>query len=545
MGRNTLSRAEADLIKARDRAVSYRNTFDNILDLVICLNGVSELYADEDRLAEAIAARKESIANVASLAKAKPQELLIQRSQWLGLFQLGDLYVRLGDKKAAEHAYRDGLLKTRSVAARFPHDFECQYDMFSALVQLADALDRQGEAQEAFDVYVDALAVARTYCKVKPATKVREQNPIAFVLRRIGRFCHSYGEFTGARDAFNEAVSIIKAESANYPSDLRCRFELAQDLTHLACVLSTIGDYEAAVRKFELALTVLRATGNSTLQVTDCDELAGTILLQLASVHAEHGNRPAARRTYRAAVATCREMVKFSDGAFDTLKFLAHCLDEAVNDMLEDNVYEDTVVILRELTALNRRLLPFEPNSEHVQHRFSGNLRNLMECEKALGNVEAAYEATRERCAYDKKLLEANANNYVAQWRLADGLMDLCQWLDRDERMTQARIVFALMEKLEEKGRLPSHQKEQLEALRNCFESSESIATQAPPSNSDVVMCVPYSFASEFVDDVSGTCNWCGTTVRLRPHMPQNTQKICLPCVHTHWVNGNSTPVPV
>jgi len=212
MGRKLLSRAETELLKARDRAFSYRNTFDNILDLVHCLNAVSELYAEEERLAEAISTRKESIASVSSLAKMRPQEVLLQRFQWSGLGQLGDLYVRLGDYKAAEHAFRDGLLKTRSVAARFPSDANCQFDMFSALVQLADVLDKQGEVQGSFDVYVDALGVARTYSKLKLPAKVREQNPITFALRRIGMLCENCGEMAGARDAYNEAMSITKAE---------------------------------------------------------------------------------------------------------------------------------------------------------------------------------------------------------------------------------------------------------------------------------------------------------------------------------------------
>ncbi len=469
MGKKSLSRAEAELIKARDRAFTYRNTFENIIELVNCLNTVSQLYSQEDRLAEAISSRKESVFNVANLARLRPQDVLIQRFQFTGLIQLGELYLQIGDHKAAEHAFRDGLLKTRSVAARFPTDLDCQYDMFSALILLAEILDAQGDMQNAFDVYVDALGVARTYSKLKLPTRTRQQNLISFSLRRIGMLLRGAGELRGARGAFREAVSITKAEAAAYPHDLQCRYELAQDLTQLASILSDSGEYDGAVKEFELALTVLRATGNSSPAATDCDELAGTILLQLAEIHAAYDNRISARRTYRAAIGVAREMVKISDSSYDAMKFLAHCLDEAAYDILEDEAYGECAAILREVVILSRRLLPFEPDSEFMQHRFSNQLKNLMDCEFALSNEEAAYEAALERCDFDEHLVEANVDDYVAKWRLADGLIDLCRWLDDHEKIQELNIALGLMESLEEKGRLPSHQREKLDTVRLTF----------------------------------------------------------------------------
>jgi|EndMetStandDraft_6_1072998.scaffolds.fasta_scaffold715362_2 formylmethanofuran dehydrogenase subunit E len=46
-----------------------------------------------------------------------------------------------------------------------------------------------------------------------------------------------------------------------------------------------------------------------------------------------------------------------------------------------------------------------------------------------------------------------------------------------------------------------------------------------------IVVCMPVTLGrAYFDDDAFGVCHKCGQTVRIRPYMPQDTKKICLPC---------------
>lgn len=49
-------------------------------------------------------------------------------------------------------------------------------------------------------------------------------------------------------------------------------------------------------------------------------------------------------------------------------------------------------------------------------------------------------------------------------------------------------------------------------------------------SEPEAVLVCGYKGPSSFEDNMDGNCEICGREIMWRPHSPQNTVKLCIPC---------------
>lgn len=61
------------------------------------------------------------------------------------------------------------------------------------------------------------------------------------------------------------------------------------------------------------------------------------------------------------------------------------------------------------------------------------------------------------------------------------------------------------------------------------------VVSTAEAERASVTVCVPWSWKSDFADDMRSACVACGVDVRHRPYAPVKPPKVCLSCA-PDWI---------
>jgi tetratricopeptide (TPR) repeat protein/tRNA A-37 threonylcarbamoyl transferase component Bud32 len=166
-----------------------------------------------------------------------------------------DLRALLGDRDAAEKAYRSGISQLSALADEFRDDPAPREDFAAACNNLGNLLQESGNA-EAEELYLRAADLRRRLSEAAP-DKAGHRHELALCLANLGALRLKQGRFGEAERDIREALGLLEQPSPDTPDGAAALRERARALQLLGRLLAETGRPAEADRADREACAVL------------------------------------------------------------------------------------------------------------------------------------------------------------------------------------------------------------------------------------------------------------------------------------------------
>ncbi len=213
-------------------------------DLAVSLVGVARVHIRRDGHTQARRYYEEAVVLERQLAEGRPPDRLLHNLQ-VHLGELGDLYIRLGDRSEARQAFEERLQIRRKRLAAAPGDSQRLTDVSIALDRVGQLVREQGDLNGSRTFFEEALKIDRTILR-RSVTRRDWQENLVFSLTRIGDLDRQLGQQTEALGFYEEALGLQRKLAADN--------SLIAPQQTLASLLGKVGDLRRRLREFSTAI---------------------------------------------------------------------------------------------------------------------------------------------------------------------------------------------------------------------------------------------------------------------------------------------------
>jgi serine/threonine-protein kinase len=396
------------------------------------------------------------------VAEAHPDSAEARRDLAVSHNKLGDVYLRLGDSKAALDAYKKGLEVSQRVADADPTSPEAQRDLSASHLFLGDAYLRLGDSKAALDNYTKALEVRRRLADADPAN-AQARRDLAVSHGRLGDVYVRLGDSKAALEQFRQDLEVSQRLADADPTSARARRDLAICHDRLSDVYREQGDNPTALEHDKQALDIRQ-------RLADADPTSAQAQRDLAVSHERLGDlylrledNTAARDSFRKVLDVSQRLADADPASAQAQRDLAlvrNKLGEVSLRLGDSKAAQDHY---RKGLEICQRLADADPSSAQAQRDLAVSHDRLGDVCLVLGDAKAAlshYKHVQEVCQRladaDEASAEARRDLAVSHnkmgdvsLRLGDGTaarqayqkgLDICRRLaDADPASAQAR----------------------------------------------------------------------------------------------------------
>ncbi|HTV69035.1 MAG TPA: caspase family protein [Rhizobiaceae bacterium] len=367
--------------------------------------------------------------------------------------KLGNVRETQGDLSAAlEHfeASRDTLLK---VVAKEPNDAEWQSDLAVAYEEIGDALYDRGELMPAIGTYNEGLVLKAKLLAADPQSLSRQRD-LTTSYDALGMVLRDLGQIEDALFAFNTSLDMRKGIVAADPDHFGRQRDLSISYDKVGDVLRDKRDYDGALASYRAGRDIvekLAARDPNEKQYVRDISVAGD---KIGNVLDDQGDLDGALASYRASNDVISALAASDPDNSTWQRDLSVSL-EKVADMLRKqgdleaglSNYEQSLVIVRKLTAS-------DPTNANWQRDLSVTLGEIGNIHVDLRHLQPATDALKESLEIRERLVATTPGNARWQRDLALALADWAQ-VGPKKRQTLERAL-SIMETLRGNGQVPA-----------------------------------------------------------------------------------------
>ncbi|WP_288928467.1 toll/interleukin-1 receptor domain-containing protein, partial [uncultured Maritimibacter sp.] len=245
LARRNAEASEADALAARDEAKAALGAATRAANTMIF--DLAQEFEDRSVPTPIIRAILEQARTLQdTLAAGAPDDAALQRSRAVALNELGDVYARQDNLRAALDAYRESLDIARALTARDPDNTQWQRDVSISLDRIGDVTLRAGDASGALDAYRESLDIFRALTARDP-DNTEWQRDVSVSLNKIGDVQLRAGDASGALDAYREGLDIARALAARDPDNTEWQRDVSISLDRIGDVTLRAGDASGAL----------------------------------------------------------------------------------------------------------------------------------------------------------------------------------------------------------------------------------------------------------------------------------------------------------
>lgn len=258
----------------RDRA---QRMFDQVRDLAHTF--LFDFHDQIQRLDGSVPARQLLVTTALEYLNGLTEEVaddpVLQRELASGYDKVGDIRggtrnPSLGDRTGALEAYRSGLALRQSLVDVPPNDPELRKELSTSLMHVGDMLRYTGDVGGALASYRESIDHRQELATLDPVYR----RPLAIGYKDAGQALFKMGRLDEAMEYYDRSLEL-RRQLAVVPTDsdrlrrLKPR-DVSVQLIALGELLETIGDHDAAMRRYKEAISIRR-----TLSEMDLDSGRG------------------------------------------------------------------------------------------------------------------------------------------------------------------------------------------------------------------------------------------------------------------------------
>lgn len=363
--------------------------------------------------------------------------------------KLGNVRETQGDLSAALKHFetsRDILLK---VVAKEPNDAEWQSDLAVAYGEIGDALYDQGELMSATQTYNESLTIKERLLAADKENLSRQRD-VTTSYDALGTVLRDLGQIDDALSAFNASLDMRKTIFAADPDHFGRQRDLSISYDKVGDMLRDKGDLDGALASYRTGRDIvekLAARDPNEKQYLRDISVAGD---KIGNVLDDQGDLDAALASYRASneiiialAASDPENRVWQRDLSVSLEKVADILRKQGDLDAGLKNYEQSLVIVRKLTA-------GDPTNANWQRDLSITLGEIGNIHVDLRHLQPAADALKEALEIRERLAASAPGN--ARWQ-RDLVIALADWaqVGPKKRQTLERAL-GIMETLRDNG---------------------------------------------------------------------------------------------
>jgi serine/threonine protein kinase/tetratricopeptide (TPR) repeat protein len=193
-----------------------------------------------------------------------------------GLFRVGTLRDKLGERKAALADFQEAIGLQAKLAAEFPAVAVYRQDLARSCNFLGNVLKNLGEHAGAEEQYRQALGLRQQLVAEFPAVAAYRQE-MAGSHNNLGFLLEELGKRTEAEEHLRQALDVQEKLAAEFPDTPAYRHQLAGSHNNLGNLLKNVGKFAEAWKHYRVALGLHEKLAADLPGVPDYrQELAGS-----------------------------------------------------------------------------------------------------------------------------------------------------------------------------------------------------------------------------------------------------------------------------
>jgi tetratricopeptide (TPR) repeat protein len=436
-------------------------------DLAVSLVGMARVHIRRDAHADARPYFEEAVAVERQLAEGRPPDRLLHNLQ-IHLGELGDLYVRLGDRSEALKVFDERLEVRRRRLAAAPGDPQRLTDVSVALDRVGQLIRDMGDANRSRNYFEEALKIDRALYKRSPTRRDWQEN-LVFSLTRIGDLDRQLGQQREALTTYDEALALqrrlatdasivapqqtlasllgkigdIKRRLKDYPeavklhreeldirrkllarepASLTARRNVSSALDYLGNTLRESKDLAGARTAFneqlELDRSIAKADSDNATSLTD---LAWS-LNRLGDLDRDENKPNEAARHYDEALAIQRKLIAREPDSLVRMRALASIVSKLGSVRVRTNDYTTALTLHQEELTLRRTIYKRTPDDNDALRDLSLALDRIGNVLRDMADVHGALKYFEEELSIDRTFVARAPTNLTAlqdlQWTL-------------------------------------------------------------------------------------------------------------------------------
>jgi tetratricopeptide (TPR) repeat protein len=399
--------------------------------------------------------------------------------------EMGDIFVLLGDTKAAQAQYQEGHRIARHLAAAFPADAVAQRDLSASYHKVGDAALLVGDARAARDAYREALGILRKLAEADPASAVARRD-LSVAYHNVGDAALQLGDAPAALDAYQKGLEVARKLAEAGPASAKARRDLSISYNKVGDAALQLGDARAARDAYGKGLEVVRRLAESDPASAVARRDLYVSYDKVGNVSMELGDAPAARDAYGKGLEVARKLAAADPGSAVARRDLSisHIkVGDAALRLGDARAARDSY---REALGIRRRLAEADTASAVARRDLSISHSKVGDAALRLGDARAAGDAYREALGIRRRLAEANPANAVAQIDLVVSHYKLGQCHQQELQFPEAAACYGraleALRRLEQAGKLRGQpryagwQKTFQQSLAFCQAAQQAIA---------------------------------------------------------------------
>jgi tetratricopeptide (TPR) repeat protein len=390
-------------------------------DLAVSLIGMARAHVRRDAHTTARTYFEEAVAVQRELAQGRPPDRLLYNLQ-IHLGELGDLYIRLGDRGEARKTFEERLQVRRRRYALKPGDQQLLVDVSVALDRVGQLVREQGDLNGSRTYFEEALKIDRA--AYKRSASRREQENLVFSLTRIGDLDRQLGRQREALTPYEEALTFQRRLAADATV-------IAPQQT-LASLLQKMGDIKRRLRDFPAAIAAHREELEIRRRLLARDRNSLTAKRNVSSALDYLGNTlrestdlAGARTAFNEQLELDRSIAKADPANNSSLTDLAWSLNRLGDLDRDTSKPNEAARYYEEALAIQRQLIIRDPDNVVRWRALASAVSKLGAVRARTSDYTTALALHEEELALRRRLIQRASDTDN------DALRDLSLALDR------------------------------------------------------------------------------------------------------------------
>jgi len=340
--------------------------------------------------------------------------------------KLGNVRETQGDLSAAmEHfeASRDIMLK---VVAREPDDALWQSDLATAHEEIGDAMVEQGRLLDAIRVYNESLEIKEKLLAASPRDLSRQRD-VTTSYDALGRVLQELGQTDDALYAFRASLEMRQEIAAADPDHLGRQRDLSISYDKVGDMLRAKGDYDAALASYtsgrDIVIDLSRRDPADQQYLRDI-AVAGD---KIGNVLGDMGELDQALRAYRASYEIISALAEKDPGNKTWQRDLSVSLEKTADILRKQGDLATGLANYERSLVIVRALIASDPSNANWQRDLSITLGEIGNIHVDLRHLQPAADALKEALDIRERLAVSSPGNARWQRDLAIALADWAQ----------------------------------------------------------------------------------------------------------------------
>ena len=390
-------------------------------DLAVSLVGVARVHIRREAHDNARQFFEEAVAVERQLAEGRPPDRLLHNLQ-IHLGELGDLYVRLGDRSEALKIFDERLQVRRRRLAAVPGDAQRLTDVSVALDRVGQLVRDMGDPNRSRTYFEEALKIDRALVR-RSSTRRDWQENLVFSLTRIGDLDRQIGQQRDALTIYEEALGLQR-RLASDQSVIGPQQTLASLLGKIGDIKRRLKDFPEALRSHREELDIRRRLLVREPNSLTAKRNVSSALDYLGNTLRESKDVAGARTAFNEQLELDRAIAKSDPSNVTSLTDLAWSLNRLGDLDRDESKPNEAARYYDEALAIQRKLSAREPESLVRMRALASIVSKLGSVRARTSDFTTALALHQEELDLRRKLFQRTSDDN-------DALRDLSLALDR------------------------------------------------------------------------------------------------------------------